>query len=377
MTTILFLIDKLFLAGAQRNFFQLVTGLSGTRFRPIFVCLQEGGPLADKLLASGVEGQVLGLKRIYDNVGLQQALQLKGLIERRDVSIIHSYLTSANIYGTFVGKLLARNRPKVITTRRDLGVMRNWRVRWAEELFINPFVDRFVVVCDAVKKSLIREKGVNPDKVVTVYNGIDIEAFDNEANRHAVTREALQLEERDQMICTVANLTDVKGHHFLIKAFAQVRQTFPDTKLLLVGDGPLKLELQQLCESYGIRDRVLFLNSRSNVPALLRHADLCVLPSLTEGLSNALLEYMAAGKPVVATAIGGNVEVVVHGETGFLVPARDESSMAHYMRILLENQRLARQIGQAGRDRVSKDFSYGAMMSRYLTLYDNVCSERP
>jgi glycosyltransferase involved in cell wall biosynthesis len=166
----------------------------------------------------------------------------------------------------------------------------------------------------------------------------------------------------------VARLSQEKGHKVLINAFKQVSQKL-NAKLLIIGDGPLKETLMQQVQDLQIQDRVLFLGFRKDIPQLLAMIDLFVLSSFTEGISLTLLEAMASGKPVVATMVGGNPEVVVNRKTGYLVPAGDATSMAEMMISLLGDHQKRQEMGIAGRERVIEYFSMENMNAGYTKLY--------
>jgi glycosyltransferase involved in cell wall biosynthesis len=174
----------------------------------------------------------------------------------------------------------------------------------------------------------------------------------------------------------VANFIHYKGHQFFLDAWAAAVKKFPESVALLVGDGPLRQEFEARVHAMGLGPSVRFLGTHQDVPALVALMDLVVHPSLEEGFSNAILEAMAAGKPVVATAVGGNPEAVIHGKTGLLVPPGDSQALADAMLWLLAHPREAVRFGEAGRLRVAERFEISAMVRQYEAVYERLVAEK-
>jgi len=177
---------------------------------------------------------------------------------------------------------------------------------------------------------------------------------------------------RDQVVLTLARLDRQKGLRYLIEAAAHV----PDAIFAIAGEGPDRAELESLAKSTGVADRVRFLGFRSDVPDLLAACDLFVLPSLFEGLPLSVVEAMAAGKPVVATRVGGTDEAVEHGVTGLLVPAEDATALASAIREVLSSGALAARMGAAGADRALREFGAAAMAGSTMGIYEEVLQRR-
>jgi len=209
------------------------------------------------------------------------------------------------------------------------------------------FTDRFIAVSKAVKEHICREQGIMPDKVSVIYPGIDPEHFLNAKHREAV-RQELGIPFDVPVVGTVARLAPEKGLADLIDATARIRQVVPGTRLMLVGDGPSRPELEQRVRGMGLCDVIHFTGIRRDIPDVLQAMDVFALPSLREGLPKAILEAMAASLPVVATTVGGIPEVVEHDATGFLVPPRDVNALAWNICRLLKNPALRTAMGLDG-----------------------------
>ena len=335
------------------------------------MCLLAGGAVAERLREDGVPVDVLGLGRLYAPRAILGLLRLARRLRRRRVDVLHTYLVSANVYGTLAGRLAGVGA--VVTSRRDMGFSRNPRLRFFEERLVNPRVDKVVAVSPAVAEATRRERGLRDEQVVTIPNGVDLEAFD--AARHPrSTARALALREwglaeDEAVVGTIGHLAPVKGHADLLDAAARVVVLRPRTRFLLVGDGALRPELEARARRLGLGDRVVFAGAREDVARILSLVDVVALPSHTEGLSNVLLESMAMSRPVVATAVGGNPDVLRDGVSGRLVPARDPGALAAAVVGLLEEPEKARAMGCEARRVVERTFGLRRMVEAYEALY--------
>jgi len=205
-------------------------------------------------------------------------------------------------------------------------------------------------------------EGVKPEKVKVIINGVELPQNDVDPLKK---RAELGLNPLDMVIMHVANLRPVKGHKYLIEAFAGVEKRFAGIRLVLIGKDELNGELQSLAKSLNVQDKVLFLGQRLDVDELLAVSDICVLPSLSEGLSNAILEYMSHGKPVIATRVGGNPEIIQHGYNGLLVDKANAQQLAAALLELIESEHQRTTLGTNGLNMIQYHFSIQAMMNNY------------
>jgi len=228
-------------------------------------------------------------------------------------------------------------------------------------------------VCEMARQAEIERARVSPDKVVTIYNGVQTNEFAALAARAAARgRRAFGIPAGAPLVGAVGRLHRQKGFTDLITALAQVREHLPAVRLLLVGDGELRGDLEAHAQALGLSEVVTFAGLRTDIPEILAELDLFALPSLWEGLPNVVLEAMAAGLPVVATAVGGTPEVVVDGVSGLLVPPHDPAALAEALVFLLRDPGMRRKIGQAGRKRVGQCFSVGQMVRKTEDLYETL-----
>jgi len=362
---VLFVIDKLHQAGTQAHLRRLIEGLDRRRFEPHVCCLLSAGPMAEAIRALGVPVDVLGLGRLYAPEGWRGLRRLARFCREKRIDVVHTYLVSANIYGTLAAHLASV--PVVITSRRDTGFSRNWRLRAVEEWLVNPVVDCVTAASPAVATAARRERGLHNGKVVTIANGLDLEAWSPARFPRAEVRREWGLADQETAIGVVGHLSPIKGHADLLQALARLEDARP--RLFVIGEGPLRASLQDLATSLGLGDRVVFTGAREDIPRLLSMLDILAVPSHTEGMSNALLEGMAMGRAIVATAVDGNLDVVRDGVTGLLVPPRDPPALAAALARLIARHDEAGALGRAARARAEEAFTLPAMVTRHQELY--------
>jgi glycosyltransferase involved in cell wall biosynthesis len=226
--------------------------------------------------------------------------------------------------------------------------------------------DLILANSEAVKQDVVRQERVAPSKVRVIYNGIESSRYAVEADQ--ALRSSLGIP--DRTVGVVARLVDYKGHRFFLEACPEIRRRHPAVTFLLIGDGPDRSELEDYVRTLGLERSVRFLGSRPDIPELLSVLDVVVLPSLEEGFPNAVLEAMAAGRPVVATRVGGVPEAVVHEKTGLLVPPRDPSALADAVNCLLGDAGRRADMGRMGQKRVSEFFSLSRLVGEMEDLYE-------
>jgi glycosyltransferase involved in cell wall biosynthesis len=368
------------LGGAQRHLVEVLRRLDRTRFEPLLCCLAtdrgDAFDLLDEVRALGVPVLDAGLRDASNALArphtFRQVVRIAAELRRRRVRVVHSYLFHANWFGTLAGRLAGV--PVVIVSKRSMDVYPRARERWACRL-TNRLAHRVTAVAEAVREHVHREEGCPLEKVVVIPNGVNTEQF-----REPSTATAAELlgpgENGTKVVGTIARLVWKRGHEELLEAAALVAQTEPTARLLVVGDGPLRPALEQKAKERGLNGTVRFLGAVPRAARLLPHFDVFVLPSVWEGMSNGLLEAMAAGRPVVATRVGGNPEVVVDGESGLLVPPRDPKAMADALLRLLREPELARRMGEAASRRVETEFTLPRMVHRMESLYDEMLAPR-
>ena len=239
----------------------------------------------------------------------------------------------------------------------------------------NALADRVMVNAEAIGRFVAAEEGCPRAKMVLIPNGVREDALRPAGDGRAKRRE-LGLPPDTPVIGAVSRLAWKKGIRHLIEATPHILESSPNAHVVIAGDGPLRAELEANADALGVRDRVLFLGSRSDTIELMAAFDVFVLPSVVEGMSNALLEAMAVGRPVVVTDVGGNPEVAVDGETGLVVPPADPPQLAASIVKLLEAPELAAEMGAAGRRRVLEHYQIDVMTRRIEALYEELLTAK-
>ena len=372
MISVLYLVDNLGPGGSQRYVAELARHAASFGVLPHVCSAKEGGVFHEELLREKTPLFFAPFRKLYGPDGFRALATLAGYVRSHRIDVLHTFQTNANILGTMAARITGR---RVITTRRDMGdfgMRGSPRLAAFETHVINRLSDRIVANSRAAMEAAQRNEGIPPEKLGCIYNGIDCGRFRPEADKRP-WRRALNVPETSSCVFgIVAGHRPVKSVDTAIRAFSRVRARHPDSLLLLVGGGPERANLEDLVRNLGLESSALFLGAREDVENLLPAFDVFLNSSRSESFSNAILEAMASGLPVVATRVGGNPESVSEGVTGFLVPADDPDSMGKVMESLASDPLLRERMGQAGRERVhalfSKEHSFLELEKLYLSV---------
>jgi glycosyltransferase involved in cell wall biosynthesis len=312
------------------------------------------------------------LNSFYDLHFVRQVRRFAQYLKQHEIDVLHAHDFYTNIFG-MAAAALARV-PVRIASRRESAV-RPSHQRVVERSAYR-LADAVIANCEEVRRQLIDE-GVPARKVRTVYNGLDPARVQlPQADRKEILA-SLNLPER-RFVTIMANMRAhvwnpapacYKDHPTFLRAAQLVYEQVPDAGFIIAGEGELLEETQELARSLGIEDRTFFIGRCRDVGRVLSISDVCVLSSRSEGFSNSILEYMAAGRPVVSTDVGGAREAIVQGETGYLVPAGDHQRLAEHIASLLLNPDRARAMGEAGRRVVNEKFSSNKQLQTVESLY--------
>jgi len=363
---ILFVNYCMAMGGIENMIVDFVRHVPRDEFEPQVAVFESGGSLEQVLEAEGVPVHRLHKR---EGIDLGLVLRLRQLIRGQGIDVIHSHNYSAWLYAC----LAARATGNVIHVHTEHSeVDRSWR-RYLAERWLSRFTTFVVAVSRHVHAAMIQDIGIDPRRVRLVYNGVDVSRFSPGAGRRAGARQGLGLSPDQVAIGIVARLARIKNHDALLRAFAPLCQEPGNrARLVVVGDGPERAALEQLAHGLGITNGVTFLGERHDIPELLNAFDIYALTSLNEGMNLTLLEAMSTGLPVVATAVGGNVEIVEEGVTGCLVPSGDIGALTERLRYLVNSAAVRTPMGQEARARVLRLFDQQAMMRDYLALYRGV-----
>lgn len=354
--------------GAENVLISLVRDLDPTQFES-YVCVREQSWMHQQLGNGQIKYHFLTDARALD---LRLLRKLVAFIKSNKIDIVHSHEFFMNVYGTAAASVAGIPGVATIHGQVDYAAERLRRrvaYRWVAKQ------GHLVTVADSLAGRLANEVGVRQDRIHTIHNGIAPEIYQASVD-HESLRRGLRIPGAAPVVGMVGNLYPVKGHEYFIRAMASVKKSFSDAVFLVCGRGELQEQLEALAAECGLGDQIRFLGFRDDVPALLRLMDVFVLSSLSEGLSLSIIEAMAGGAPVVVTDVGGNREIVVEGETGFVVPARDPEALADKVCLLLRDRALAKKMGGDGRRRVESLFSQERMVREYERLYLSLVEKR-
>ena len=363
---VLHLLNRFWIGGAERQFVERLRR-NPKGFSVVVGCLELSGPLLPQVRALGYEPWVFPVNGslLQANTAKQIAL-MAALIKDHGVRIVHATDYYTNLLALGAGKLTGA---KVIVSRVDLGHLRAGFGRWHREAekWNARHADLVVANADAVREVCIREERCDPERVVVVRNGLDTAHFD------ALAKQPLQaplpLDDGDVPVAVIGNLWRVKGHRTLVEAAKEVAARIPRVKFLCAGEGPERESLEVRIAELGLENTVHLLGHRLDIPAILSRSRAACLCSSAEGLSNAVMEAMASSLPIVATAVGGNPELVRPGENGLLVPFGDAQALAGALTQLLSDPVAAAEMGRRGRRRIESELTLETMAEGHGALY--------
>jgi len=379
---IFYLIGTLDVGGTERQLVEMVTRLDRRRFSPVVCCLAMGGALEHDLRRSGIPVHVIGLrgigpKRILTNLPTitKELARLIRLLRAESPDIVHGFLFWAYVIGAFAARLA--RVPIVIASRRSLSLFKADRQHYLlVERFANRMTDLFIANSQAVRRDAIATEHIDPGRIEVIYNGLDIERFTHANAGRADFRRQHGIRPDVPVVAVVANFIDYKGHRYFFDAWRGLRARHPDAVAVLAGEGPTRAPLEARAVADGMAGSLRFTGTCRDIPMLLAASDIFVHPSLQEGFSNAIIEAMAAGRPVVVTDVGGNREAVTDGVNGLVVPPSDADALTTAMLWLFDHPEQAARMGQAGQERVRADFSLAAMIARYEEIYERLVRTR-
>lgn len=370
---ILYGIGSLNLGGTESQMTLLIRELKRRGHHCELFALEAKGPFKSILDQDGVSVHDGGCDSTAPKV-VKVFLLLRALVRfwllalRVKPDVLHAYLPLVNFMGSLAGR--AAGVRKIITSRRALGTYQDCHPN--QKVFYrlaNALSDRVTVNSDAVWRDVVCRDGIAPEKLELIRNGLDVGRFSRQEGGRDAARESLGLSRDEFGIIKVANLIPYKGHADLIYALPKVLEKWSNAKLFLVGeDRGIQADLERLAFSLGVSDRVHFLGQRNDVPLLLMAMDLYVMASHEEGSSNALLEAMAAGLPIVATDVGGNREALDDGLAGMLVPPHDPGALSCAIEKLLDDEVLRSQVAAKSKA-CAQAYSIPKMAEAHIRLY--------
>ena len=356
------IVYALCLGGSEVLAWRLARSLNTTgRYVCSLYGIARGGPLAELLAADGIPSYAY-VRR--SGIDLRLIGRLAWHLRRNGVQVVHTHHLGQLLCGGLAAKLAG---VKLVHTEHDSHSLMKPRTQRLFRLLAR-FADHITTVSDPVSHFLRDQIGIPSAKLQTIPNGVLVEAFQDAVG---LARVQFCWSEKDVVIGCVARLEAEKGHDILLTAFHQLQRRYPHAKLLIVGDGSLRTALRAQAQALEIDGAVQFLGARDDIPALLATCDVFVLPSLKEGVPLSILEAMAAGKAVVASAVGSIPHIVRHGETGVLVPPGDAQALEYALASLVRDDPARTHLGRRGQTFVSEHYHFHRTVNAYRKVYEH------
>jgi glycosyltransferase involved in cell wall biosynthesis len=362
---ICFLIDELAVAGTETQMLALIRELDRAQFQPYLVLLRGESAASRALEPDCCPVLRLGVGSLTKPATLLQVRRLVRFFRREQIDVVQTYFPDSTYVGIPAAWLAGVKHR--LRTRNNIG-------HWLTPLHrflgrtLNCLTTATLANCHAARTALLAAERPRPESVIVLENGVDLHRF------LSVTPPQEWSPSGPVRIGAVANLRPVKGLDVLVRAFLRLAPRFPGLTLHLGGEGEQRHDLEALVGEAGLTHRLKLPGQITDVPAFLGSLDIAVLPSRAEGMSNALLEYMAAARPIVATAVGATPELIEDGRQGLLVPPGDERVLAGAIADLLDNPASAVELAESARRRVRERYSRAAMIRRFESFYQTLRS---
>ena len=366
---VLQVIDGLNIGGAEMLLRELSIGLLNRGFK-VSIAYGSPGPLVDEMNALGLP--LIRIPRIM-RVDPWQFYKMYSAMRSEKPDIVHTHLFKSDFLGRPAARLAGV--PVVVSTLHSID---QWAKKWPLGTFYGltaRFSDRIIAVSDDVKNFHVKHTGVDASRFVIIENGVDIRRYIGQEPVGRAIRKELGIDDSSIVFGIIGRLTQSKGHETFLIAAKSILEKVPQARFWVVGDGPLRMRLIQLADQLGISEFLKFTGFRKDIPGILAALDVLVISSIWEGLPVALLEGMAASKPVVATAVGG-IPAVVTEETAFLVPPSDPIAISDACVKLAVDLELRLNTGRAGHERMIKKYSIDAMVDSTVSLYVELLKTR-
>ncbi|MCP4631412.1 MAG: glycosyltransferase [candidate division Zixibacteria bacterium] len=354
--------------GMENVIYNLASGRDHSRYDISVGCLNEMGHLSEKLKSDGVESFLI--PKMIPGISMFYPRQLIKFIKKSGCDIVH---THSGCWAKVAAACAQISSVKLIYTEHGRTFPDPKFMIWQDRLAIRS-TDMVVTVGDTLKEYMVDTVGLPAEKVMTIFNGIDTDRFKPSEDIRKSVRNEFGYSDENVVISIVARLAPVKNHRFLIDAFSEVVRKHPEARLLIIGDGPLRPDLESQASSLNLNDKINFAGDRIDVPRLLTGADISTLSSVSEGISLTLLEAMSTALPVVATDVGGNSTIIKNNVLGYLIPSDADKIDTYVSRFseLIISPELRQRLGNSARERVLEQWSLKGMVNDYEKLYEEL-----
>lgn len=358
---ICYIIDGLTRAGTETQLLALIRSLDRRRFVPSLVLLNGDDALSRDLAPRDCPVLPLRLRSLGTRQSVRAAAALSRFLRRERIDVVQTYFLDSTYFGVPIARLCGVRR--VLRVRNNLGHWLTPRHRVLGKV-MGRLVDATLTNCEPARQAVLDAEGGPSRKVLVLENGVDVERFRSLESPRTPIRH----------VGTIANLRPVKGIEMLIQAASQMTQRDADMHFHVAGDGPQRAPLEQLISDRGLVGRFHFHGAIGDIPAFIGSLDMVVVPSLAEGMSNAILESMAAGRPIVATDVGANRRLLDEGRCGLLVPAGDAAALAHGIKQMATDSDRSQQMAERARRQAASRYSREAMIARFEQFYERLCA---
>jgi len=373
MIKVLHIITRMDKGGSAQNTLLTVRKANKGKFESKLICgsAREVKPDDDFIIIPQLS------RDIKFSRDLSAFLKLYKIIKQEKPQIVHTHTSKAGILGRWAAKLA---RVPIIIHTTHGNVFSGYFGCFMTKLFVIAerisarITDKIITLTPKGIKQQLEHKIGNKKKYISIHSGIEIEKFKDASINREVFRKKLGIAEKDIVIGVVARLVPVKGHRYLLETMKLMESE--SLKLFIIGDGPLRGELEYQAIESGIEKNVVFLGQREDVPKLLNVLDIFVMPSLNEGMGRAIAGAMASEKPVIASNVGGIPDVVDNKITGILVPSKSPEALSNAIAYLIKNPEIAAQMGQEGRKKAVKNFGINSMIKQIENLYEELVNRK-
>lgn len=355
--------------GAELLVLDFLKRLNRDKYAPTVCSLKKNGSIEKDFKTAGIPVLVADKK---DGIDLSLPFKLARIFCREKIDIVHTHNAAPWLYGGIASRIL---NSKILFHTEHANLYGHDKKMMLAERYLSRITSRVIVDADKVGDFLVNTEKINRNKIELVFNGVDIDKYSNIKINRVSKRLELGITPEQKLIGIVARLSRVKDHKNLLDAHSAIIKIIPEARLMIIGDGELRVELENYSEAKGLKNHVIFLGTRSDIPELLKILDVFVLCSTSEGLPVTILEAMAAGLPIVATNVGGNPEVIVDNHSGFLVPAKNPQKLAETIISILNDETLACDFGKNGQTRCRELFSLDGMVKKYSELYESALKQ--
>ncbi len=353
------------IGGAEQVIANLIENTNHKYILSIICLEQPTGPFGRNLIEKGYQIISFNRKPGFD---FSLVRHIRNYIIDNNIDILHCHQYTPYVYGLFAS---AFTSTKIIFTEHGRFYPDKKKIK---RVLFNPVLslltDSVTAISSATRDALVEYENFSRKKIMVVYNGIDDAMYTTPSDTNV--RQSLGIKPEDFVLGTVARLDPIKNHKMMIKSLGIVRKSYPNTFLVLVGDGQERKNLESFVSSLGLSSHVIFTGFKEDIHNYLKAIDIFLLTSFSEGTAMTLLEAMASSLPCIATNVGGNPEIVRNGETGFIVPNDDCKLLTDKICLLLQDEDLLNKMGNAGRRRFKEKFSVEQMVSAYEKVYDDL-----